>query len=125
MVVRETSAPWPAAGAAAPGERAENPQKILEAARQFEALLITQLLRAARGGDSASWLGAGEDQAAASAMEMAEECFAQALASQGGLGLAQLVADGLRQPSQALHPADTASSAGSSGQGGAATIDGG
>lgn len=75
-----------AAGTASP--------KLHDAARQFEALLITQLLRAARG-DGDGWLGAGEDHSAASAMEMAEEQFAAALSSQGGLGLARLITSGI------------------------------
>lgn len=74
----------------------ENPAAMADAAQQFEALLITQLLRAARG-DSEGWLGAGEDQTAASAMELAEEQFAGALAAQGGLGLASLIVSGLEQ----------------------------
>jgi Rod binding domain-containing protein len=69
--------------------------KLQDAARQFEALLITQLLRAARG-DSEGWLGAGEDHSAASAMEMAEEQFAAALSQQGGLGLARMITSGLK-----------------------------
>jgi Rod binding domain-containing protein len=71
------------------------PPKIQEAARQFEALLLTQLLRAARGGGE-GWLGAGADQSAASAMELAEEQFASALAAQGGLGLARFITSGLK-----------------------------
>lgn len=101
----------PAAGPAR--AESENPQKVLEAARQFEALLITQMMRAARGADSEGWFGAGEDQAASSAMEMAEECFAQALAAQGGLGLAALVLAGLQKGDQAHQPAVTSSGASS------------
>ncbi|HSW49116.1 MAG TPA: hypothetical protein VLH09_03030 [Bryobacteraceae bacterium] len=76
---------------------AESPRvRLQEAARQFEALLIRELLRAARG-DSEGWLGAGEDQSAASAMGLAEEQFAGALAAQGGLGLASLIVAGLER----------------------------
>ncbi|MFB3776024.1 MAG: hypothetical protein ACE141_00400 [Bryobacteraceae bacterium] len=74
----------------------ENPAALADAAKQFEALLITELLRAARG-DSEGWLGAGEDQSAASAMELAEEQFAGALAARGGLGLAGLIVAGLER----------------------------
>jgi Rod binding domain-containing protein len=74
----------------------DSPTSVADAARQFEALLITQLLRAARG-ESEGWLGSGEDQTASSAMELAEEQFAQALAARGGLGLANLIVSGLER----------------------------
>jgi Rod binding domain-containing protein len=74
----------------------ESPAALADAAKQFEALLITELLRAARG-DSEGWMGAGEDQTAASAMELAEEQFAGALAAQGGLGMASLIISGLER----------------------------
>jgi Rod binding domain-containing protein len=71
--------------------------KIEDAARQFEALLVGQLLRSARQAGSEGWLGTGEDQTASSVMELAEEQFAQALTSQGGLGLAGMIVSGMRQ----------------------------
>jgi Rod binding domain-containing protein len=73
---------------------ADDPAKVADAARQFEALLLAQLLRAARGSGE-GWLGAGEDASASSALELAEEQFAAALSAQGGLGLARLVVSGL------------------------------
>jgi peptidoglycan hydrolase FlgJ len=69
-------------------------EKIHSAAQQFEALLIGQMLKSmsdAEGG----WLGAGEDEASSSAMEYAQEMFAQSLSANGGLGLARLVVAGL------------------------------
>lgn len=75
-------------------ERDNTPERIEETARQFEALLISQLMKSMREA-GAGWLGTGDDPTATSAMELAEEQFAQALASQGGLGLARLVATGL------------------------------
>ncbi len=73
--------------------------EIVDAARQFEAVLIAQMLRSMReSGGSSGWLGTGEDSTSASAMEMAEEHFASALSAQGGLGLAKLVAQGLAKP---------------------------
>lgn len=75
-------------GAASHTEKA----KLAAAAGQFEALLLTQLLRTAReSGSGEGWLGGGADAASASAMEMAEEQFASSLAAQGGLGLAKMV----------------------------------
>jgi Rod binding domain-containing protein len=41
------------------------------------------------------WLGTGDDQAGSSAMEYAQEMFAQSLSAKGGLGLATLLTQGL------------------------------
>jgi Rod binding domain-containing protein len=67
------------------------PQTLEAAAKQFEALMIAQLLKEARG-DEGGWLGSGEEAGNATAAGLAEEQFAQALAQSGGLGLsAQIV----------------------------------
>ncbi len=63
---------------------------------QFEALLVGQILKSAHQEDG-GWLGAGEDQTAGSAMQMADEYFARALTSHGGLGLARMITAGLDQ----------------------------
>ena len=69
------------------------PKNVQEAAQQFEALMIGELLKAARG-DGKGWLGAGDETGDATAGELAEEQFAQALAKSGGLGLgAQITAN--------------------------------
>ncbi|MFN3322177.1 MAG: hypothetical protein ACK5AZ_01670 [Bryobacteraceae bacterium] len=74
----------------------DDPETIREAARQFEALLIAQMLRAMReDGAGAGWMGTGDDQSAASLMEFAEEQLAQVLAANGGLGMARMLVDGL------------------------------
>ena len=75
----------------------QNPAKIREAAKQFEAMLIEQMMRSARESASGDWAGTGGDQTAEPMAEMAEQRFAQLLASNGGLGLAKLVADGLER----------------------------
>lgn len=72
-----------------------NPPAVRQAAQQFEALLISQLLKSVHAAGSEGWLGAGEDQAGGLMLEVAEEHLAQVLASQGGLGLASLVLQGL------------------------------
>jgi len=74
-----------------------DPDKLQDAANQFEALLATQLLKASRDPDSGGWLGCDGDQSAGCAMEFAEEQFAQAFASSGGLGLARLIVTGLQR----------------------------
>jgi Rod binding domain-containing protein len=70
---------------------------IADAARQFESLLIAQLLKSIHGEGGEGWLGTGEDQAGAQALELAQEQFAQTLANSGGLGLARMIVSGLHQ----------------------------
>jgi Rod binding domain-containing protein len=69
--------------------------KTRDAGRQFEALLISQMLKSMRDSEG-GWLGTGEDEASSSAMEYAQEMFAQSLSANGGLGLANLVMAGLK-----------------------------
>ena len=67
--------------------RRDDPKRVADAARQFESLLIGQLLKSMRESGEGGWLGTGDDQAGAQAMELAEEQMAQALAQQGGFGI--------------------------------------
>jgi Rod binding domain-containing protein len=62
------------------------PQTLEAAAKQFEALMIEQFLKEARG-DEGGWMGSGEETGNATAAAVAEEQFAQALAQSGGFGL--------------------------------------
>jgi len=73
----------------------DSPEKVKDAAQQFEALLIAQLLKSVRESGS-GWLGAGSDSAGSAATEYAEQSLAAVLAHQGGLGMATLIAKGLR-----------------------------
>jgi Rod binding domain-containing protein len=75
--------------AAAPAEK--TPSKLGDAARQFESLLIGEMLKSARESDSDGWLGSGSDSGSESAMGLAETQFAQAIASHGGFGLAKTI----------------------------------
>jgi Rod binding domain-containing protein len=80
-----------AAGSVAEPAAARPPKTVEAAATQFEALMIAQFLKEARG-DEDGWLGSGGDAGSATAAGLAEEQFAQALAQNGGLGLsAQIV----------------------------------
>lgn len=72
--------------------------KIASTARQFEALLIGQMLKSARESGSGGWLGSDENSAGVSPVELGEEQLAQSVAAQGGLGLAKLLLDGLNRP---------------------------
>lgn len=69
-----------------------DPRKIRDAAQQFEALLVGQLLKSARA-ESEGWLDGESDSASGPALEFAEEQLAAALSSQGGLGLAAMIVD--------------------------------
>jgi Rod binding domain-containing protein len=71
----------------------DTPAAIRDAAGQFEALFVAELLKHIRETSSGGWLAGGEDNSGAAVLELAEEQFAQALAHQGGLGLARIVAD--------------------------------
>jgi peptidoglycan hydrolase FlgJ len=75
------------------------PGRVHEAAGQFEALLIGQMLKTARETGDSSWLGTGDDEAGQTGMEMAEQQFAQAISKAGGLGLAAMVTRGLSRAS--------------------------
>jgi Rod binding domain-containing protein len=85
--------------------------KLQDAAQQFEALLVAQMLKSVSQADG--WLGTGDDASASSAMEMAEEQFAQALASKGGLGLTKTIVSGLADQPDLTTPqkAETAAAA--------------
>jgi Rod binding domain-containing protein len=86
---------------AAGAERTRSdPPKVVEAARQFEALLLSQMLKSVREAESGGWLGSGGDGAGDCAMSVAEEQLAQVLSSNGGLGIANLVVVGLADRSQ-------------------------
>ena len=82
---------------AAPKEagRPEDLGKTREAASQFEALLLAQMLKSVREAAGEGWLGAGGEEAGGMMLEVAQEHLAQVLAAQGGLGLASLVEQGL------------------------------
>jgi Rod binding domain-containing protein len=93
------STPGLTTGANALSQKTDSPQKTKDAAVQFESLLVGQILKSAHD-ENGGWLGAGEeDQTAGSAMQMADEYFACALTSHGGLGLARMISNSLEQAS--------------------------
>jgi Rod binding domain-containing protein len=86
-------------------------QKTKDAAMQFESLLMGQILKSAHE-EEGGWLGAGEaDQSAGSAMQMADEYFARALSSHGGLGLAKMISSNLDQAAATAKASAEASAA--------------
>ena len=75
----------------------DSPARIRKSASDFEALLIGQMLRSAREAGGGGLTGSGDDENEANSVlvEMGEQQFAQALASKGGLGIANMVVAGL------------------------------
>jgi Rod binding domain-containing protein len=69
------------------------------AAKDFEALLLGQMLQTVREADS-GWLGAGEDPSSDAAFGLGEQELAKALSQSGGIGLSKLIDEGLRKQSQ-------------------------
>jgi Rod binding domain-containing protein len=69
-------------------------RKEVAAARDFEALLIAQMLRSVRE-EGSGWLGTGDDEAGATASSLGEDQLAKAMAQGGGLGLSKVIASGL------------------------------
>ena len=65
--------------------------RVRDAACQFESLLMGQIMKSMNE-SAKGWLGdSDDDQAGATATELAQEQFAQALGRGGGLGLARAV----------------------------------
>jgi len=87
--------------------KADSPEKIKEAASQFEGLMIGQILKAAHGDSDEGAFGGDADPASASAMDFANEYFARAMAAKGGLGLSKMIVAGLQK--QATPAPDTPS----------------
>jgi Rod binding domain-containing protein len=73
--------------APATSRQVDSPERVKDAAQQFEALLIGQILR----GTHESTGGSTD-----CAMDYAEQQFATVMAQNGGLGLATLIANGLK-----------------------------
>ena len=77
------------------------PSKLHQAAQQFEALMIGEMMKSAHEGSSSGWLGSDDGEGGQNqAMEMAESQFANALAMSGGLGLARMVEQSVSGQSQ-------------------------
>jgi Rod binding domain-containing protein len=88
-----TSRVNPATSAVPPGDGINKPKNAPEAAQQFEALLLAQMLQAAHTKED------DEDSSADTMWDMAAQQFSQVLSKNGGLGLAKLITNGLdRKP---------------------------
>ena len=71
----------------------DTPEKISGVAKQFEALMIEQMLKSARESSGGGWLGNDDqdDPTGSLVMDMAEQGISQAMAARGGLGIAKMV----------------------------------
>ena len=90
----------PVAAPTAGAGHKDTPAKIRHSATDFEALLLSQMLRSAREASSGGLTGDSDDadgQENSTLVELGEQQFAQALASSGGLGIAKMVIKGLAQ----------------------------
>jgi len=65
--------------------------KLHDAAQQFEALMLGEVLKTVRSGGSDGWLGSGDSSGDDSAMDMAQNELANVLAASGGFGLAHMI----------------------------------
>jgi Rod binding domain-containing protein len=72
----------------------DSPARIHDAAQQFEALLIGELLKTSH---EAAW---DEEEAGQTGVQFGQEQFARMLASSGGLGLSSMIERGLKANAQ-------------------------
>ena len=77
--------------------------KVEKAAKDFEALLLGQILRFVHEGGG--WLGTGSDESGDAAIGLGEEQLARTMANSGGLGLSKLIEAGLRNEQNAADSA--------------------
>jgi Rod binding domain-containing protein len=87
----------------AEGQAAPPVPRGRDAAEQFEALLLTQILHSAHDEES-GWLGSGDDSAESCAGDYAEQQLAVMLAQKGGLGLSKLIATALEETGEKRKP---------------------
>jgi Rod binding domain-containing protein len=92
--VESLSLPTPSTGIGTPALEAPRPANARDAAQQFEALLLAEIMRSERESGN-GWLGTGSDATGESAIDFAEQQLALLLSRNGGLGLAGLISSGL------------------------------
>jgi Rod binding domain-containing protein len=74
----------------------QNEKRVLDAAQQFESLMMSELLKTAReAGSDGGWLGTGDDQAGQQALDLAEQQVSNVMAKSGGLGMRQFILNNL------------------------------
>ena len=75
----------------------DSPEKIRDAASQFESLLIGQVLKTVHESSSGGWLGTDGDEASNAAMGLGDEYLARTISQHGGFGLAKMISAGLQK----------------------------
>ncbi len=75
----------------------DSPEKIKDAAQQFEGLLLSQILSSVH--EDGGWLGSGGDSSSGAATSFAEQQLAGVIAQKGGLGLAGMISADLSKRS--------------------------
>lgn len=91
--------PIAAAGVVLNAAPQSKPKDAADAAKQFEALLIGQMLRSVREAAHSD----DDDSSTQSMLDMADQQFSQLLANNGGMGLAHMITTGLKQGEQNAH----------------------
>lgn len=85
----------------------ESDAKVREAAKDFEALLIAQLLQSFRSeADDGCFSGSG-GSSCSTMLEFAEQHLAQVMSRQGGLGLHDIIMQGLQRRGDSAAEAQT------------------
>ncbi len=80
-----------------------------KAAQQFEAMMIGEMMKTVReGGDEGGWLGSGDETGDDTAISMAESQFSQAMAANGGLGLAHMIEQSIGKEQSEKNPSSPA-----------------
>ena len=74
----------------------DKPKTVEGAAKQFEALLIGQILKSAQE-SSSDGFGDEKDSSGDSMLDLANQQFSQLLANNGGLGLTKMILKGLQK----------------------------
>lgn len=92
--ISASSASLPGANQTSDGQA--KPKNAAEAAKQFEALLIAQMLRTAHESTGGS-LDESGDSSGDTMFDVAGQQFAQVMANNGGLGLAKMITEGLNR----------------------------
>ena len=83
-------------------------KKLADTAKQFEAVMAGEILKAARASSQGGWLGSSDsedDQTGEMTVELAEQGLAQGLAATGAFGIAKMVIANLHRN----QPTDTSS----------------
>ncbi len=86
----------------AASDKGDTPEKISGVAKQFEALMIGQMLKSAREANGGGWLGDEDDKddhTGSLVMELGEQGLSQAMAAHGGFGIAKMVTAHLQRAS--------------------------